>query len=378
MDKEAWLKAKIEKIMAEGINGKSVSQEEAVAVANSMWEQMQQKSHMARMPIFPAKPCKTVDGRNVTQDQIDAVLAYDAAIRPAILKLNSGEAHGSANGPALATIDKTYADGAWIYGDLTAQAGYAEILPALAGKSGPYPFRSVELDRLELNGQKRLYLESVALCGAERPALNLPSAEFSKQTFTISLTGDESMPETETTKKPEPEKEPTKVDFAKLREADLAEFAKVKGDLEKQIAEERAARLAVEARQEVKEFFAAKLSRKVRSAEREDLIALALSMPAEGKATFAAKEMTPRAAFLASLEARQDLPLPELKVVAGGTGSEIGQAEEMDPEKAKMAKINEAAKEAGLDVKTMDGYDRAYTLALRKHPEIFAKKQGVV
>lgn len=146
-----------------------------------------------KMPILPAKPGKAVDGRAVTKDLIDGVLNYDVRIRPAVLKLDVTEAHGqhesTQNMPALGRVDRVYdgADG-FIWADVSLAAGFEEQIKRLIGPGGLYPDRSIEADYLYFGDseEKTLWLEAIALCGGQRPALNLPPAQFGKIRLRVS------------------------------------------------------------------------------------------------------------------------------------------------------------------------------------------------
>ncbi|MCI0611649.1 hypothetical protein L0244_01535 [bacterium] len=144
-----------------------------------------------RMPILPAKPTKSVDGREITQKMIDAVLAYDINIRPAIVKRDPTEGHGKHDGPqnmpALGRVASTYISGDYVFADVWPVTGYEETLKRMIAPDGPYPYRSIEIDDLDGLGY---WLEAISLLGVQKPALNLPYAEFArnstKQIFRIS------------------------------------------------------------------------------------------------------------------------------------------------------------------------------------------------
>jgi hypothetical protein len=136
-----------------------------------------------RMPILPSVPGKTVDGRDIPQSLIDAVLSYDVNVRPAILKLNTGDGHSQENGAALGRVDSTYSDGNFIWAIVSPAFGAEDLLKKLLVPNGMFPYRSIEADVLTMaDGKKQLWLEAIAMLGSQKPALNLPPAEFSKST----------------------------------------------------------------------------------------------------------------------------------------------------------------------------------------------------
>jgi hypothetical protein len=229
------------------------------------------------------------------------------------------------------------------------------------------------MDDLELNGQKQLYLEAVALCGAERPAVaNLPPAEFSKQSkqvFTINTNGGQDMPENETVTATEP------IDLVKYKEDLEAQFAKKIAEKESEWAKreetEIAARMEAELKlrkEKVTQWVNSKaILTKVRADQRENCIALAMKLHGTSeKVTFGKKEMGLSDAFTAFVESLPDFISP--KEVAAYLPKDIINADVLpeDPgeqDKFLLNKINAYAAEKGIELKT---------------PEDFTKVEGIV
>jgi len=351
MEKDAWIQEKIKKLIDEG-----KTSEEATAIAHSMWD----KEHMPmakpiKMPILSFTDSKTVDGRKIPDKVKEAVLAYDASIRPAHIKLDTNDAHGDANTPALGRVERTYLEDGMIYAEVMPQTGYEQLLPALCAKDGQYPGRSIEVDSLNFGDSKKLWLEAVALVGAgQRPAVNLPPVQFkSNQTqfhFTVNLTGGESM---EDNKVEEQLDEKITLAVSKAIEADRIEFAKKEASLREEIASTNAKLVRTELINS--ERFA-----KLTPAQKTQAIDHAMSLEAESRENFLK--------FLDTITEQVDTT-----EVAGHVGNQFAKEEEKGTESYKVELIKTVGKEKGYDLSKPEGYEKAMIEAERREPEAFMK-----
>lgn len=306
-----------------------------------------------KMPILPFKDSKTVDGREIPDKLKEAVLAYDASIRPAHIKLDTNDAHGDSNTPALGRVERTYLEDGMIYAEVMPQIGYEKLLPALCAKDGQYPGRSIEVDTVMFGDEKdkKLWLEAVALVGAgQRPAVNLPPVQFkSTQTkfhFTV-LTGGESMSEP---------KEDQAIDLVKLNtemEALTKENASLREKAEEAIAKAERIELKTSAR------FAKFTPQQIDSA-----VEVALGLKGESREKFLS--------FLDTISKQ---------IEVGEVAKDVPNAmtKEEGPEKGteayKVSLINKVAKEKGFDMTKPEGYEKAMIEAERQEPDAFRRVQ---
>lgn len=333
-----------------------------------------------KMPILPSKPSMTVDGRPVPQELIDSILAYDASKRTAIVKLDKQHAHGKHDGlqnnTVLGRITKTYQEGEHIYAEAQPQKGFENLLPLLAGEDGAFPDRSIEADYLELTpGEKTLWLEAVALCGTQRPALSLPAVSFTSNktnSYHISLTGGEPMPDP---KQPEEKitltKEELDAEFSKRESSLREEFTKKNTDLQERLD-----------RKDLEVWIqSAKMLRKMPADQRDNVVnfALALKPNEETKVAFSmgkeTKEISLFEAFKSFVESLPD-KLPEAKEKAGDYPKEFTAVPD-SPASANAA-ITQFATENKIDTTKMEGFTKAETGARKQWPDLFdVRRQGV-
>jgi hypothetical protein len=145
------------------------------------------------IPILPAEPTTGLDNKKVDQAMIDSTLAYDPQYRRAYLYLNRNSAHGnetSHNAETVGEVLKTFlgeVDGKkFVMAEVKPNRVYegAKFSEAMA----LYPMRSCDLwpQRLTPGAKTPWTLVSIALCGQQASALNLPAVALSAQRFQCS------------------------------------------------------------------------------------------------------------------------------------------------------------------------------------------------
>lgn len=341
-----------------------------------------------QMPICYADAGKkTVDGRDVTQELIDGLLSYDATKRRAIVSLNKEAAHGEGNSPVLGKVEKVFEKDGMIIAQVLPVKGYEDILPALASEQ--YPDRSIEADRLNLDGSdsKQLYLEAIRLCGSERPALNLPPVTFtstgnsaSMEVFNFSIVG--SAPTTQTNggqimSQPETNnvQEPVKmvvsgIPIEKQLETTQNEFAKTR----QEVAELRSQLIEKDLKAWVN---SAAMSRKIPTALRDDVVnTLTAVIQKKDHVRFSLsdkKEDIPIAeAFKKILEA-----LPNSLLSAATVGDGISNqfpdiaVSKQEKERIAVREIQKYGREHGLNMLDPLQYTKAEEAVKRERPELW-------